>query len=213
MKSMVKQIKPFYRALRRFVRECILVQKRLRLKNRDFSLISNNCNGGILCHELKVRFNTPIVNLYMSANDFIQFLEKMPYYLEVDVTEYSSGRKYPEGKLGDLILEFVHYESFTAAKIKWDERKKRINWQNLFVMMTEQDGATEDTVKRFDALPYKNKVIFTQKKYDQYNSAFYIENRGNAGKVASLFEFLPYSAKRGYDAFDYIAWFNGSKVR
>lgn len=36
---------------------------RLRLQNKDFSIISNHCMGGIISHDLGLEFKSPTVNL------------------------------------------------------------------------------------------------------------------------------------------------------
>lgn len=68
----------------------------------------------------------------------------------------------------------VHYNSYKDLKSKWDIRCKRINWNNVYVLMIERDGCTFNDLKRFDNLPYKNKVVFTKKKYDEIKNSFVI---------------------------------------
>lgn len=48
---------------------------------------------------------------------------------------------FPVGRLslpkdgGDVYIKFVHYSSFKCAKEKWEERKNRIDWDNIFVLL------------------------------------------------------------------------------
>ena len=37
---------------------------RIKLKNKDFSIISSNCNGGVILSDLNIKFNTPTINLF-----------------------------------------------------------------------------------------------------------------------------------------------------
>ena len=100
----------------------------------------------------------------------------------------------------------MHYSSFEQAKLKWDERKKRINKQNLFIMMTDRDECNEEIVRRFDRLANKNKVIFTHLAYPDIKSAFYIkgsEKEKKAVKYKSIFSLQKY-----FDELDYVKWFN-----
>ena len=46
--------------------------QRKRLINRDFSLISSNCNGAVILHDLGLSFKSPFVNLWIKPNDFIK---------------------------------------------------------------------------------------------------------------------------------------------
>ena len=185
------------------------------LRNTDFSLISNNCNGGILLHDLGVRFNSQFVNLAIYADDYIKYLERFDYYnsLPLDFLE-DSGEDYPVGILDDVKIRFMHYKDKAEASSKWEERKKRINKDNLFVIFTEQhikEECTEDILQRFDGLPFKNKVVFTCKKRDGIKSAVYIkEFSKNPYGVRGFFEFRnKFSYKRKFDVFDFVSWFNG----
>ncbi len=53
---------------------------RARLSNYNLSLISNNCNGCIVLHDLGLQFNSQFVNLYLDADDYIRYLENLDYY-------------------------------------------------------------------------------------------------------------------------------------
>ena len=61
-------------------REIICAKMRERLENENFSIISSNCIGGILCHDLNVRYNSPTVNMFFVAADFVKFCSRIPYY-------------------------------------------------------------------------------------------------------------------------------------
>ena len=53
---------------------------RKRLKNHSFSLISSNCIGGILYHDVGEQFRTPTINLIIPQ--FVTFAENLRYYLQ-----------------------------------------------------------------------------------------------------------------------------------
>ena len=77
---------------------------------------------------------------------------------------------YPVFTLGNVSLNMNHYPNFDEAVSKWNERKTRINWYNLFVTaFTEK----QDILERFDALPYGKKVCFVPFK-SKLDSAWYI---------------------------------------
>ena len=58
---------------------------RRELRNTDFSLLTPNCMGGILLHDLGLRFLSPTVNLMMRQNEFLQFVLHLDEYWEVHV--------------------------------------------------------------------------------------------------------------------------------
>lgn len=102
----------------------------------------------------------------------------------------------------------MHYKTEEDAKLKWEERTKRINKENLFIMMTDSDGCTEEIIQRFDKLPYKNKVLFTNKEYNKYSCTYYIKGFEEQECVGHLFQFKNIVGEKYYDDFDYVKWFN-----
>ena len=193
-------------------RQIYLKKERLRLKNKDITLISNNCNGGVLLHELGIRFNSPFVNMNIPAKDYIKYLSRLDYYNSLTPTfDESLNKKYPVGKLDDITIEFIHYNSNEEAVSKWEERKKRMNKQNLFIIFTEQTDCSEALVEEFDRLPFKNKVVFTYRQYEHLKSAVYLEEFKD--NLLGVYMFLGFknhfSSKRKYDVFDFVSWFNG----
>lgn len=44
------------------------------LKNKEVSFLCPNCIGGILFHDLGLRFLSPTVNLMMTQTDFVKFV-------------------------------------------------------------------------------------------------------------------------------------------
>lgn len=196
--------------INRFKRRQYIKQYKNKLINRNFTIISSNCNGGFIMNDLGVKFNTPTVNLFLKPKDFNKFLLNFDKYINMDLEEEKvEDLKYPIGKLGDIKIYFQHYKSFEEAKVKWDERKKRVNLDNMFIMSTDRDGCTKEDIIQFDKLPYKNKVIFTHKIYPDIKSTFYIKGFENAGEVGVLSEFRGLTGMRYYDEFDYVKWFNG----
>ena len=191
-----------------------IMRKRRKLKNISPTIISSNCNGGIILHDLGLRFNTPTINLYFDSNDFLKFLSDLKRYLEKELVETECEFDYPAGKLGDITIYFMHYSSFAEAKEKWEERKKRVDKDNLFIMMTDKNGCTNEQIKQFDELPFKNKVIFTHKPYPDIRSAVYMKGFENDGEVGVLSDWKPGFWKRRYiDDFDYVSFLNGEGVK
>lgn len=81
---------------------------------------------GVILHELGERFNSPTVNLFFGAEDYIKFLEKLDYYLGQTLVETQSDKDYPVAKLDDITIYFMHYPSFDEAKRIWEKRTERI---------------------------------------------------------------------------------------
>lgn len=172
-----------------------------------------NCVGGLIRHELGLRFNTPTIDLWFNASGYVRFLSKLDWYLSRELKEIVTSEVYPVGMLDDIKVFFMHYSPFEEASAKWRERCTRINRENLYVMMVEGAGCTEETVKEFDRLPYKNKVIFTGKEYPNVESAIHIPGSGQlSGEVIDLCRYKSkFTGKRWIDEFDNVNFFNSGK--
>lgn len=201
--------------LKKIIKRCLRlhidIPNRIRLKNKTFSILSSNCMGGFIYHHLNIRFNSPTINLLIKPGDFVKFLGNLKFYLDCDVEEIQvEGIDYPVGKIGDVLLYFVHYKSFEEAKQKWNIRKQRINFDNLFVMMAQRNGCTYEDLKAFDKLEYKNKVVFTAQEYPEINSAYVL--LGNDPKNEDVGDLPGYKnmrfGKRWLDDFDYVVFLN-----
>ena len=191
-----------------------LAKMRKLLKNNNFSCIANNCNGGVLVHELGIRFNSQFVNLFLNSHDYIKYLKSFDYYNGCQLTFLENiETPYPVAKLDDLTIHFVHYQNNEEALLKWEERKSRIDKNNLFIIFTEQEDCTKRHLEEFDSLPFENKVVFTYKKYSDLGSSVYVkEYKKNPKGVHMFFEYKNrISGKRHYDVFDFVSWFNGEK--
>lgn len=162
--------------LKRIYEKTVLkVVKKVRyafLKNRDFTIISNNCWGGHIYQYFDMQYNTPTVGLTFFADEYIKFVSNLKHYLNCELTFipkkeskyydiYKDKEKYyPIGKLDDIEIVFLHYKSEEEAYQKWNRRKARMNWDNLIVKFNDMNQATDEHILQFDKLPYKNKICF-----------------------------------------------------
>lgn len=186
-----------------------------RLRNSNFSIISSNCVGGVIYHKLGLKFLSPTINLWIRPNDYLKFLKNLNYYLSAaKLTEDKKNHlDYPVGFLGNgenkITLYFQHYSSFTEAVEKWNKRKIRINFDNLFVIMTDRDGVDYNIMKQFDQLPYRHKVILTGKVYPNIKSSLCIPNCLEAGHLGDVFKANFLTGKSKIDEFDFVKFLNG----
>lgn len=199
---------------RRILRYRINAINRKRLVNSDFTIISSNCIGGVLYHELGLRFQSPIINMFMNAKDFIKFCNDIPFYTSKELKlKNQDDYSYPVVCIGDITLHCVHYKDFDEVQRCWKDRVKRINYNNIFLIMSERDGCTYQDILEFDKLPYENKVIFVHEPKPEIKSAYYIQNtelNGIEGHwVKGLTEYKGrFTGKRYIDDFDYVGFFN-----
>ena len=202
-------LKKIYNRLANFVwnfnRERINRKNREKVVNADIpTIISYNCTGGVMYHDLGWKFMSPTVNLYMNCEDFIKFCENLDYYLSLELTPYDdTERSYPVTLLGDLKIYMVHYKTFEEANTKWESRKARINKQNIRIIATNRDGCTDELKERFSKLPYK-KIMFTHVLEDDDYSVYIkgFENDSQVGTVVA--HDGAFGGRRYYDQFDWV---------
>lgn len=189
-------------------------KKRIMLKNMNPTIIASNCIGTFIYYDMKMKFSSPTINLSFNMNDYVKFLDNIHWYLKQPLVEFEDQRfEYPCGKLGDVEIRFNHYKNFEEAYLKWEERKKRIDWNNLYVIGVERDDCSYDTLCRFDKLPFTNKVIFTHKPYPEIKSSYYLkgfEDNGELGIVTSFKE--QFLIRRYMDDFNYVSFLNRKQI-
>lgn len=211
-------IENFLKKWRELIRKILVNNKNIRnLKCIDFSIISSDCTGGVLSHDLNLQFLSPTINMFFSAQDFIKFLNNIRAYLQyefVDIT--TENDSWPVAKVGDIYLQLVHYKSVLDAQQAWDRRKERINWNKICVIMNDRNGCTEKELIEFEKLNYKNKIFLTCNKEwcKKYKCAYYISksevnNDNGQQTVKTIPSYVPKLGwHRVIDEFDYIEFFN-----
>lgn len=120
------------------------------------SIISRHCWGGLVLHSLGLRFNTPFINLFLNEIDFNKLVSNFSHYMNQELEFVQEGfdpileSNYPIVKLDDITLHFNHYPTFEEANNKWNERKKRLDYDNLFFETTTEYKSVALQFKSFD---------------------------------------------------------------
>lgn len=137
----------------------------IRLKESNITIISNNCWGGVVYHTLGLECRSPFKNLFLEDADYIRLLQNLRYYMECDMQfgEYKvdvhSKEKYPVMMLGDVSIHCNHDKIPECAIEKWNRRKQKMNYENLFIeMYTEEEEAADEFL---ELKQYACKVCFT----------------------------------------------------
>ena len=184
--------------------------KRMRLKNKTMTVLSSNCNGAYMLHDLGCPFNSPTVNLYFLPEHFLKFVRNPEVYLSAEVKEvHLPDIDFPVGQLDDILLFFMHYDTFAQAKEAWVRRAGRVDMHNVYLVMTDKNGCTYEQIREFDELPYQNKVIFTHRQYREFASACYIPGFEDDAEVGILSDWKPQLLRRRWlDDFDSVRFFN-----
>lgn len=186
------------------------IRRASRLSNQNFTIIASNCNGTMMYFDLGLPYLSPTINLWIEQHDFIKMIENLEWYMNEPIVELHGEEDYPVGLLNDIKIYFRHYDSFDEAVSKWEERKKRIHWDNLFIVGDSWDGDYE-VIQQFDRLPYKNKVIFSPVPYPEFKSVYYVEAFKEKWGVTTDFK-NQFLKRRYLDDFDYVSFLNTCRI-
>lgn len=155
--------------------------------------------------------------------DFFEFIEHFEYYIKQPLIQIKNPKydplapDYPvailkgDNGLKDLELHFLHYKNFDEANTKWESRKERIHFDDIFIIWSFVGmGKDENLYARAQNLPFKNKVIFVNHPIDKlkYPSFFYIKGFENQTGLGQISKYQNLFGKRFYDQFNFVKWLN-----
>lgn len=175
----------FYGRMQRKRRDKLAVEMKAKLQTKDFTVLSQNCIGGVFYHDMGLQFTSPTINLYLTGKDFVAFVLNLDYYLSLKL-RMTWGEECPIGYLDDIAIYFMHYRTCQEAESAWERRKKRINREKIVVLCTDMEDFTDEVYVRWRQIPYP-KVLFTAKRRyaNDLGTVFFSEYEKN-GKVPDL---------------------------
>ena len=187
--------------------------RRAGLRNRDFSILANNCWGGIVSRDRHLPYNSPTCGTYFFSKDYLRFLSDPKRYLAMELEELPiSESRHAEtlterhgqdaviGRIGDAEVVLLHYPTFAEAKAKWDRRKARIRWDNLLVKYSDQNEFEPEDFEVFRNLPFRNKLFlttdpayrseFTRVIPDKWHEGYAVDDIKSSFRVLNVNELL-----------------------
>lgn len=189
LKNISNTVKNFFYEVRRF-----FVKK--SIKNKDFSIISNNCWAGRVYQYLDMPYLSPTAGLYFFAPDYIKFVSNLRRYLDTPLQfiESEDSKYYEEikrrnqtdkpiGILDDVEIVFLHYKTREEALEKWNRRKSRVNFDNIIIKFSRMDLCTEKEITDFDSLSFENKFVLNNRLPLKFNSEVYWKEKWNEGGI------------------------------
>ena len=197
---------PLHNAARKLFRAPLY---RMRLKNREASILCNNCAGGCIAHDLHLQFRSPFVNLWLSPTDFIKYCEDIRHYRNAPLQFIQTGQDYPIARLDDITIHFLHYRSEAEAEKKWTERTRRMDTANIRCILVAFGECTEQDIRRFHRLPYPTAALVHLPGYQNEHTHLIrgFENEPEIGNVTD-YKPLPALGRRFYDDFDFVGFLN-----
>lgn len=156
-------------------RNKLLKSYRKKLDNKDFSLITQNCIGGVIYDDLGLQFTSPTINMFIEDDNFVKLVENLEHYMKIKpkkvtdcyVDPIDNNIKYPIIKIDDIKINCLHYRDCNQAIEDWERRKKRINFDNIIVIANSWNlHENKKLIERIGRIKYK-KIIFTYKDYNK----------------------------------------------
>lgn len=185
---------------------------RTRNKKEKITILCANCIGGIIYHNLGLRFYSPTVNLTIINSSFIKFLHNQSYYLGLSPIEVNGtiDSRFPNARIGDLDLIFNHSENFQDGCSKWNNRKKRIIEDEKYVIVFDYLLSDKD-IADLGKVDCKKLVCFTAKKYP-YSYCVHLPNCTEFSDghlhVSNMLLKNIWGKRKIEMVFDYVGWLN-----
>ena len=192
-----------------------------RLKHRDFSILSQNCTGGVLYHMFGMQMLSPTVDMIIQDEYFLK-LAREPYKYIHDLEpfpvmeQYCDGisRPYPIIGVGDIQLNCQHYESCEQAINDWNRRRKRFNYNKMFAIFNSWNMYDKSYIDSLRLLGYPY-VLFSYDKVDDPNAVILdhsIWKKDVNGRISPhLTGYYKGGYKRNFEKIiDFVEWINES---
>lgn len=151
------------------------LEKYNKLRHSQLTIFSRDCSGGNIYHRFGLPFLSPTINMFIREEDILTFLKapintmNQPLIYKRDAFEGNRHFYYPVFRTGEVEWHMNHYDDIKFAMKKWYERKSKINWLNVFVVMW---AANPETLAEFDKLPYPKKICIVPFKTDLESGVF-----------------------------------------
>lgn len=191
-----------------FKHPCFNWERYMKILDNPPTLITEACYGGYIYNQLGMEFFSPFINTRISQTDYLKLISNIDYYLAQNLCadsdiqkvedmyakiggEVISWRKmgYPTAMLGDVKLHAIHAENLNSYIDDWNRRKKRINWDNIWILMIIEN---EEILEKFKAVKYEKKIGFYYRETD-CKQVVSLNDWGNfSSRLKSLHDFLSY---------------------
>lgn len=190
-------------------------EARERIKNKNFTILCPNCIGGMIYHDLGMKFLSPTINLFIYDHDFVKIALNPRYYLEQELRFHDSEFDYPVATLGgEIEIYFNHYATKEDAAKSWERRKKRINWDNIYVILYDRMYVTREMILSLKSAPCRRVIVLTE-KYDNcdIDYVYHIERKQISKPNSQVFLDERESGLKTFEEeFDFVTWLNNEKL-
>jgi uncharacterized protein (DUF1919 family) len=185
------------------------VRKRRKLKNRDFTVISNDCVAGVIYHRLGMPYLSPTIWTFIFPDEYLHLLGNLNWYLHQPLKFTAQGKhtctvhdrlgrikencRYPVGILGgDVEIHFLHAKTQDEALGQWTRRLGRVNFDRLFCVLVDNEEYEfkEEYFEQFERLPLEQKLFLSKKPRNSCPYAVVVKNKMHIERSFDLVKWL-----------------------
>lgn len=163
--------------------------------------------------------------MFIEDDNFLCLVENLEHYMAIDAVPITDNFidpidpfiHYPKISVDGLEICCLHYKTAEDAVTKWNERRKRINFDNIYVIGNSWNFHEDyDKVKRLLDAKYPT-VVFTYKEYDDPRC---IKLSGDIWTLdersiirPNITDFCPGTNHRYFEEqFDFVKWLNSQEA-
>lgn len=146
------------------------IDRYISVKNKNVSIVSDDCWGSLLYNSLGLKFNSPFILAFIEHNSYLKLINNLKYYLDfsLEVPEsskdnleynYKNEQKgFYKGYLDNEIeICFSHNNLLQDIKSNWGRRLERFNFDNYIIKMCIYNNKE---AYQFEEVKAKNKIGF-----------------------------------------------------
>lgn len=198
------------------------ITQRARFHNEHFCIISQNCIGGVMYHDLGLEFTSPFINCLVKGDNMVRLCSEPERYLSMKpcIERFEESLAYPRHpilRLGDVEVHFPHTDNGEQALAAWKRRVTRIPGGAKIIVATSWD-LNEDllAIEALRRLPLR-KVIFVDRPELSGENCVLIPERLAIRNEEGAPNVLVASPDRPWQqvfeqCFDFVKWLNGASV-
>lgn len=195
---------------------------RKRNQNYDFTLISQNCVGGVIYSDLGLPFYSPTINLFIEDENFVKLAEHPEYYFSIKaeplmdkfIDPVDSSISYPKILVGDIEICCLHYADCQDAIDAWERRRKRVNLDNIYVIGNSWNLHGDlKLIERLSNVDYPTKIFvlpgeaISDKCIVLQEDFWHLDERGIVRP--NITDLIPGDSYKYFERmFDFVGWLN-----
>lgn len=110
---------------------------------------------------MRKKLGKNLINLWMNQKDFLKMAHDLKSYMSKELVFVKGEYDYPIALLGDVKVYFNHSKTEEEALHSWERRKTRINYDNLYIIMYDRDGLTDEDFDVLSKINCKNRIVLS----------------------------------------------------